>query len=223
MKAHALVRARLVAAAVALSAVLAAVTAGAPGTAARPAQGHAKVPHVVLNRGTLLGEPWHTTLFKAAPQSRRPCFGVTTQDSEIIDSFAECAYPRRGFVPLILSDSGDPDNRGIVVLLATPRKVHRVRLNFGGRADKTIWPKPVSRAKLRKAGVNPKFRYKAFARQGEFCLRRHVDYDAQGRVYYRSYRYPPCRRQEKEARSGSSKAGSSARWQDHGYVRALAG
>ncbi len=201
--------------------LLAVVLAVPNGDAASPhaqSQAGAKVPHVVLKRGTLLGEPWHTTLQRHRPDSKLPCFGVTTQDSEFQAIVSECGHPRRFFVPLIMSDSGDPDNRGVVTLLVTPPKVKRVHLNFGGRPDKTVWPKRISHRKARKAGVKPNFRYKSFARKGEFCPRGQVGYTASGKVFYGPFHYPPCRRQKQESKSERSSRRSSPRWQEGGYL-----
>ena len=116
-----------------------------------------------------------------------------------------------------MSDSGDPDNRGLVTLLITPPKVHRVRLNFGGR-PKTVWPKRIGHRKAREAGVKPNFRYKSLARKGELCVRSNVGYTASGRVFYGPFHYPPCRKQMQESKSERSRTASSRRWQERGYV-----
>jgi hypothetical protein len=207
-------------------AILAAAVGSAGASASSPlaasTAGGAKVRHVVLKRGTLFGEPWHTTISANRPGSRIPCFGVTTQDSEAVDSFGECSRPTRVFIPLIMSDSGDPPNRGVVTLLVTPLKVHRVRLNFGGRPDKTVWPRRVARAKARRAGLKPDFRARSFARSGEFCLRRMVAFTTEGRVYLRTPRYPSCAQQRRRSQKVRSGVASRDQPAADGYLPAFA-
>jgi hypothetical protein len=147
---------------------------------------------VSLDDGSLLGHEWRTYVFE---RGRRPCFGIETESGGIRSSFYECLRPRRGLIPILLGQSGDGPGEGTVALVVTPLKVHRVHLNFGRHPDEHVWPKRVSHRKAHQAGVKPRFRYKTLADPGDFCLRRHVEYRRDGSIYYRSYRYPPCRNQ----------------------------
>jgi hypothetical protein len=190
----------------AIAALLLASVAGAS-SVRRDGSGAAKVRHVTLDRGTLLGEPWHSAIFRASKRSHQPCFELATQGGGFSSFIGLCGRPRRGFVPILMSDSGDHDSKGTVTLVVTPLHVHRVRLNFGRRADKEVWPKRIGPRKARKAGLKPDFKHKSLALRGRFCLRRHVDYDADGEVVFRSSRYPPCRRQRAKLNSASAEGG----------------
>jgi hypothetical protein len=172
-------------------AAIAAVGVTAPG-AARAREGPAGEHRALLDHGSLLGHEWQTAVFARKAQ---PCFEMQTEFDDVRSWFYECSKPRRGFIPIIFGQSGEGEEEGTVVLIATPLEVHRVHLNFSGRRDQDVWPKRISRRKARRAGVNPNFRYKTLAAAGDFCLRRHVDYKRDSRIYYRSYRYPPCDRQ----------------------------
>lgn len=166
---------------------------GSPALKALPRGGKSKQRHVTLAKGELLSNPWRASIYRRG--KHQPCYEVMTQTSGVSTVGGECGRARRGFIPVLLSQSGNGPSRGNVILLITPMKVHRVRLRFGGRANKSVWPKRVSSTKAQRAGLHPDFRYKLLARRGRFCLRRHVDFDARGRVFYRSLRYPPCRKQ----------------------------
>lgn len=149
--------------------------------------------HVTLDKGRLLGHPWRARSY--SDRRGQPCYETVTETSGVELFGGECGAARRGFIPILLSQSGNGSSRGNVVLVITPTVVHRVRLRFGGRTNKNVWPKRIPLRLADDAGVRAAFRYKAFARPGRFCLRQHVEFDSRGHVFYRSERYPPCRQQ----------------------------
>jgi hypothetical protein len=155
---------------------------------AGPTLGHER-PRVTLNHGRLLGERWITRLYRWR-HHRQPCFEVDTQPGHSF--LAECGRPERRFVPILSVESGSGSRAGTVMLVATSLKVHRVHLEFYDRPDLDVRPQQISRAKARPAGVARSFRYQTLTYRGTVCLRRHIDYSSDGRIYYRSIEYGRC-------------------------------
>jgi hypothetical protein len=147
---------------------------------------------ITLDHGFLSGQPWRSQAFRA---HGRPCYQLETHFSGSSNAFFECGRPRRGFIPTIEGRSGNGARRGSLLLVITPMRVTRVHLNLGGRPDRNIWPRPINRAMARKANLKRNFRYKTLARKGNFCLRRHVDFERGGDVYFKSFPYPRCSKQ----------------------------
>jgi hypothetical protein len=149
--------------------------------------------YATLRQGALLGKFWRARIY--ARSGTQPCYELATQTSGVTIIGGECGRPRRGFIPVLTGQTGNGKTIGNVMVLITPITVHRVDLSLGGRPDKTVWPKRISKVKAHRAGLDADFRYKVFAGGGRWCLRHHADYDRRGEVFYRSLRYPPCRDQ----------------------------
>jgi hypothetical protein len=180
---YAVVRRQLTAVALAMAAL--GISAASAST--RPPE------RVTLDHGSLLGQPWRAALYKNTAGS--PCYQLDTHvfQPPIGVTTSVCGRPRRGFIPTLAGKSGSGSTRGHVLIMVTPLRVRRVELRLSHGRRRELRPHRIKPRKAHRVGLDATFRYAVSTIRGSSCLRRHIDYTAAGRTYYRSLRYGDCR------------------------------